>query len=356
MVQKEPVRSERFQAATGLSLCDSDGTLKDELPPISQFLNRLLALTIAMQNTLFDVFEALLRAKIEGAVAAGVYDHGVETVVADSLTLAERRTVYTHAATGAETEVFTLLKRERNNPLSLSEVLLAARERGGRLLVNGKSQRAALQVPAAAIMLDDGRIEPRVRLIRPMERMVYAADTLAETAWEEAGEHAFTGAWQHEIAELPAFSESNLYVVTGLLLPIWRRLPNEGCRVYRLQTDDGMRIIGRQVTPDWIAGTLGETPKLAPDEAWRLVLERGDTLMLTEGLTLRRRLVMGLQRIELDGFSDGMVDRFKALGLMSEIIAWKLRLFVPVGDGGAAIIGRVLERHPLTRVTGRKDA
>jgi predicted RNA methylase len=347
---------ERFQAATGLSLCDSDGTLKDELPPISQFLNRLLALTIAMQNTLFDVFEALLRAKIEGAVAAGVYDHGVETVVADSLTLAERRTVYTHAATGAETEVFTLLKRERNNPLSLSEVLLAARERGGRLLVNGKSQRAALQVPAAAIMLDDGRIEPRVRLIRPMERMVYAADTLAETAWEEAGEHAFTGAWQHEIAELPAFSESNLYVVTGLLLPIWRRLPNEGCRVYRLQTDDGMRIIGRQVTPDWIAGTLGETPKLAPDEAWRLVLERGDTLMLTEGLTLRRRLVMGLQRIELDGFSDGMVDRFKALGLMSEIIAWKLRLFVPVGDGGAAIIGRVLERHPLTRVTGRKDA
>ena len=45
---------------------------------------------------------------------------------------------------------------------------------------------------------------------------------------------------------------------------------------------------------------------------------------------------MGLQRIELEGFSDGMVDRLKALGLMSEIIAWKLRLFVPVGDSGKA--------------------
>ncbi len=341
---------ERFQAATGLSLCDQDGTLKEELPPISQFLNRLLALTIAMQNALFDVFEALLRAKIEGAMAAGVYDHGVETIVADSLTLTGRRTVYTHAATGAETEVFTLLKRERNTPLMLAEVLAAARERGGRLLVNSKSQRGALQVPAPAIMLDDGRIETRVRLIRPMERMTYAAESLSETAWEDAGECAFGAAWNHEIAELPEFTESNLYVVTGLLLPIWRRLPNEGCRVYRLQTDDGMRIIGRQVTPDWIADTLGEAPKLAAGEAWGLVLERGATLTLAEGLTVRRRLVMGLQRIELEGFTDGMVDRLKALGLMSEIIAWKLRLFVPTGDGGKATFAKVMERFALVRV------
>ena len=118
---------ERFQAATGLSLCDSDGTLKEELPPISQFLNRLLALTIAMQNTLFDVFEALLRAKIEGAIAAGVYDHGVETIVAELLTLTSRRTVYTHAATGAETEVFTLLKRERNTAAHARRSFRAAR-------------------------------------------------------------------------------------------------------------------------------------------------------------------------------------------------------------------------------------
>ena len=341
---------ERFQAATGLSLCDQDGTLKEDLPPISQFLNRLLALTIAMQNTLFDVFEALLRAKIEGAIAAGVYDHGVETIVAHSLTLSERRTIYTHAATGAQTEVFTLLKRERNNPVTLAEVMTAAHDRGGRLLVNSKSQRAALQVPAPAIMLDDGRIETRVRLVRPMERMTYAAETLAETAWEDATDCTFAAAWAREIAELPEFSESNLYVVTGLLLPIWRRLPNEGCRVYRLQTDDGMRIIGRQVTPDWIADTLGEAPKLATAEAWRLVLERGATLTLAEGLSLRRRLVMGLQRIELEGFSDGMVDRLKALGLMSEIIAWKLRLFVPIGDSGRQAFAKVMKRFALVRV------
>jgi predicted RNA methylase len=345
---------QRFEAATGLSLCDGDGSLKDELPPISQFLNRLLALTIAMQNTLFDVFEALLRGKIEGAIAAGVYDHGVETIVADSLKLESRRTVYTHPGTGAQTEVFTLLKRERNKPMTREQVFALAEEKGARFLLNSKSQRAALQVSAPAIMLDDGSIETRVRLIRPMERSIYPAASLAETAWEPADSWDFGVAWERELAEVPEFSESHLYMVTGLLLPIWRRLPNDGCRVYRLQTDDGRRVIGRQVTPDWIAGALGEAPTLAPGEAWTLLLEKGSTLTLDDGLVLRRRLVMGLQRVELQGFTDETVDRFKALGLKSEIISWKLRLFVPVGDNGAAILAKVMERHSLVCVTNRE--
>jgi len=32
-----------------------------------------------------------------------------------------------------------------------------------------------------------------------------------------------------------------------------------------------------------------------------------------------------------------MVDRLKAFGLMSEIISWKLRLFVPTGASGPEI-------------------
>ncbi len=61
---------EAFCAATGLALTDRDGTLREELPPITTFLNRLLALPIALQDTVFDAFEALLSARIEGAVAA----------------------------------------------------------------------------------------------------------------------------------------------------------------------------------------------------------------------------------------------------------------------------------------------
>ena len=50
---------EAFEDATGLKLMDANG-IKDELPPITTFLNRLLALTIDLQNVLFTAFEQLL--------------------------------------------------------------------------------------------------------------------------------------------------------------------------------------------------------------------------------------------------------------------------------------------------------
>ena len=65
---------------------------------------------------------------------------------------------------------------------------------------------------------------------------------------------------------------------------------------------------------------------------------------------------MGSFRVELLGFTDGMVDRLKAMGLTSEIIAWKLRLFVPTGTTGPAILATLMECHPLVRIADRSAA
>src|SRR3546814_19544359 len=54
-----------FESATGLSLLDIDGCLREELPPITTFLNRMLALTIDLQNILLEAFEGLLVHRIE---------------------------------------------------------------------------------------------------------------------------------------------------------------------------------------------------------------------------------------------------------------------------------------------------
>ena len=86
---------ERFEDATGLKLMDANG-IKDELPPITTFLNRLLALTIDLQNVLFTAFEQLLAARIEGAIASGTYDAGLETLRAESFVVTDRRVIYTH--------------------------------------------------------------------------------------------------------------------------------------------------------------------------------------------------------------------------------------------------------------------
>ena len=84
-----------FEEATGLKLT-WEGNLKEDLPPMPQFLNRLLALPIDEQNQLFGALETRIEANIEIAVEAGTFERGVETIVADSLSVASRETVFTH--------------------------------------------------------------------------------------------------------------------------------------------------------------------------------------------------------------------------------------------------------------------
>jgi len=216
---------------------------------------------------------------------------------------------------------------------------------------------AAVQVPAPSLMLDDGTVERRVRLLRPMERPAISLGDLTHTHWREAERADFIRAWKAEIAAVPEFTDSNIRVVTGLLLPIWKRLPNDSMRVYRLETDDGERVIGRLVSPALIAqAAQSDAPTLSPPDAFAAVLDGRTVLQLQHGLELRRVRVMGESRVELSGFTDAMVDRLKAMGLISEIISWKLRLLVPTGSSGPTILAKLMEGHPPVRVADKAAA
>ena len=342
-----------FEAATGLKLMDSNG-IKDNLPPITTFLNRLLALTIDLQNILFTAFEQLLAARIEGAVASGTYDVGLETLAAESFAVTSRQTIYTHPGTAAETRLLTITQRERNRPVTLDDALAYLFDPRAVLLVNTQSGRAAVQTPARSVMLNDGEVERRVRLIRPMEHPVMPLGVMPQTHWKEADRATFSRAWTTELADVPAFTDSEIHIVAGLLLPIWKRLPNDSTRVYRLQTDDGERIIGRKVSAAW-AATATETgsPSLTPDAALAALLDGKTIFDLAEGLQLRRVRVMAAYRIELTGFTDAMRERLTAYGLFHEIISWRLRMFIPTDATGIDVLGRVLERYPVARIAER---
>jgi hypothetical protein len=158
---------------------------------------------------------------------------------------------------------------------------------------------------------------------------------------QQRGRIVFSAAWETEIAALPEFTDSNLHIVTGLLLPIWKRLPN----------------IGRLVSPAWVAqATQVDAPTLNPADAFVAVLDGRTVLQLQDGLELHRVKIMGDLRVELSGFTEGMVDWLKAIGLISEIISWKLRLFVPTGAEGTTILAKVIERYPLIRIADRAAA
>jgi ParB family chromosome partitioning protein len=59
---------------------------------------------------------------------------------------------------------------------------------------------------------------------------------------------------------------------------------------------------------------------------------------------------------EPTSFTDGMVERLKAMGVISQIIAWRLRLFVPTGSQGPTVLAALAERYKLTGLLERAAA
>lgn len=341
----------RFEAATGLSLLDAEGSMRDELPGISTFLNRMLALTIELQGVLFAAFEGLLTARIEGAIASGTYEVGLETLSAESFCVSDRRVIYTHPGTGAQTHLLTIARKDRIKPVSLADALAMVKV-GGKLLVHGETGLAAVRRRARSVMDDEGAMIPRVKLIFPLSERVMYADFFMSGAWQEADEAAFSEAWRRELAGLPEFETSQIHMVAGLLLPIWRRLPDDSTRIYRLQSDEGERIIGRRVSAAWAASVAndGGPVTLTAEQAMSMLMPGEAALHLAEGQTLKRVRAMNDWRIELLCFNDLGVERLKTMGLISEIVSWKLRLYVPVGGVGMTVLEKLLERFPVERI------
>ena len=282
-----------FEEATGLKLVH-EGTLKEELPPMSRFLNHLLALPIAEQNQLFAALETRIESNIEQAVEAGSYEVGVETVRADSLSTAGRETLFEHPRTGAVTDLVEIVRRDRLEPTTAEIALdIGARDPGPdgkpRLVVNARSKRAAVVLPAPSRMFDDGGVQERVRLVRPATREAMAGPELAASNWRPADEATWRALWEHETSELPTHRESRFWLAAGLLLPIWDRLPFENMRVRRLSTDDGEALIGRVLDASQVRAVrtsfgLGGDFAMTGAEAFEAVMGRGTALIARQRL------------------------------------------------------------------------
>ena len=72
----------------------------------------------------------------------------------------------------------------------------------------------------------------------------------SSTLWREADQAEWRTLRDSEVQSLPSHRESGLWLVTGLLMAVWDRLPKEDQRVRRLTTDEGEALIGRVLNPE----------------------------------------------------------------------------------------------------------
>ena len=139
-------------------------------------------------------------------------------------------------------------------------------------MVNLQSKRAALVVMQPGRLLEDGTFERRVRMIRPLTHSTTSEPELLKSTWQETDAHAWQVTWDQEARGAPPTRESKFWMMTGLLLPVWHRLPRTDVKVYRLATDDGENIIGRVVNASQVnelrASIALDAAAPAPTRCW----------------------------------------------------------------------------------------
>ena len=213
---------------------------------------------------------------------------------------------------------------------------------------NTRSKRAAVLLPAPSRMFDDGGVQERVQLIRPATRERMAQAEFVASNWGRTDEGHWRMLWNHEIGELPSHRESRFWLASGLLLPVWDRLPAENMRVRRLTSDDGLALIGRVLDAEQVRAVraafgLDGGPAMKGAEAFVAVMERGNALALANGWRLARRRLMGANRVEIEGPADTDMAVLKRMGCATEIVSWRTRVFAP----SVAVTERIIERWPL---------
>lgn len=323
-----------FQSLTGLNLEGEGGGMVEDLPPIQRWLNRILALRISLQNAIFDEYLGLIEARIEAAREAGTLDVGVETIDAERITILDRTCIRQDPVSGAVTEILRLETEQRYRPVSRDRVEWLLQDEESRRVVNRRSGKAAICSATHSLTDDDGQLVKRWELVRPARTERHRQDLFLETQWEDAEADEFATLWDQEVEELRHRTRTEtIYLVTGLLLPVWGKLPDDHVQVWRLTTDDGQSLLGRLIPTPMVAkissafGVAGAI-EVAPADIVRHVLDTGGMEPIGP-YHLKRSLVAGEQRLELIDWPASRLAELKALGCFSEIIAYRTRLFLP---------------------------
>lgn len=344
---------DEFEARTGLELIDSEGQLKEaeDLPPLTRFLNRLLACRIEDQNALFDAFEERLHNILEEAAQSGAMDRGVEDLVAKKVVKTNSRVILKDEG-GNETVIHTFDMLRPSIRTDLETAIDYCKNYGWTAVVNKRSGRSALAKKGTMTTGSDDLLVECVRMMRPVgKRDIMPLATYEESSWTETDLNTWSRLWRDEFDNIPEFSSSTVHLASGLLLPIWKHMPKNSPRVRRIKADDGLSYLGRILEDQDLEVLLTKmgisSDRAMPTTAGEIarILTSNGRVKLTSGLTIKKSKIMDRDRIEIIG-ERSEYPTLRMMGVMIEVMAGTPRLFLT----DKALIEAVLKKYPATEV------
>jgi hypothetical protein len=350
---------EMIEGKMGLTgLVADDGSInEDKIPKVPQFLNRILALEIHDQNAVFDAFSERMEQAIDHAASLGQLDVGLETYKARSVKTIKEQQVYRDPISGATTSMVSMDTKHDVNFVQTKEV---EKKEGFQGYVQSNKTEKVFASVYTGTRTDPktGGVNKHFRLISPVAETYYYVDEDGLSKHYAAiNPDAGKALWKKTIDTHPPYREEPLHLISGTLLPIWDRLPQDHVRVMRVQDDTGKRYLGRVVREGDVSAVLRrlgasvDLPTLTPAQAMDTILKKRSKIALVNGWRFERKTVAGETRIEIVG--NGVERAWKELeaaGAFREIIQFKTRIFIPTGEKGASAFEKIVANHPVAEI------
>jgi predicted ABC-type ATPase len=339
----------------GLKMRDKDGAALAQLPPIKQFLNRILSLNLDLQDVVFAAFFERLGQIVESQREAGTLDVGMETLTALHTKETGRENVYLDESNGSRADLVTL---ELTQPTKFQswDVMSTTGEKFQALpyVKNKRTGKVRVMTGRTQGVNEDGVNYDRIRVSGPTGSQ-WVETSKFWSLWDrvegslDESRAAAKQSWQEQREAAGETHTQTEHLLVGTMLPIWNKIPGFP-RVLRAQTDDGIRMIGRSIPPGRInemLTNLGKAGKTISPDAAIAALYEGVKVRLSNKWFLNIRKVSGEERIELTGPDLGDTGPLARAGVFNEKIQWTMRYFLPK-DRAAEVLEKLLDQTTAT--------
>lgn len=345
-----------FEDLLALNLTHEGQLVDGRIPPVRQFLNRLLSLDVADMNIVFAEFYERLEENVQRDIANGTYNVGIEDLRADRVeVITPARVVHTEGRSGAETYYVHLRAWRHRNPRRFEIVANGDIGKGPLKTILGwvrarESGRVFAVVPARNAVDPDGTVREWRRVVGAFVSDFCPADNIGgheKATFVPIDEKQAGTLWNREVEETGEWETQDLHMICGVLLPVWNKIGGSGL-VRRVTAEDGTVYLGRLIGDGFVRPTLVALGA-DTDDAWTAkeaadAVLSGKKLQLSNGWRLVRSRVGEDRRIEV-AYKPVDARELQRFGLHEEIIAYKTRFFVPVGD--ERVMSELLDAHPV---------
>jgi hypothetical protein len=280
---------------------------------------------------------------VQQAKDGGYYETGLETLKSDGgFRVISEQSLISHA-NGSQTVCYEIEGLYKPVKRSVVSAQLIAAQEGSTCLIRGAEVAIVRRHEQIADV--DGELLVRCTLERPSGSTNVTEKKIVKDGWETTTDsNDFWQHWATELGEMPEFLPRKHYLVSGMLLSIWHKIPGDSTpRIFRLQTSDGQVLLGRSIRPKHVARLLAQfniKAASSPGEILQLLMDNEIIDVGRHQLGLSK--VRGESRIEVFNHSGSDdIQWLLTAGCFKEIISYQSRVFVPVGEAGVEVIERL---------------